>query len=130
MKAKKSYGQHFLHNEYFAEKISEIPSYTTGNALEIGPGKGALTKYLINKVDQFKVVEADQEMVDFLLSPDGLPLEKEQILQADFLKLDLNQVFNGESFTLIGNYPYNISSQIIIKMLENRELIRVSVKPD
>lgn len=123
MKAKKSYGQHFLQNEHIAQQISEVPAYETGNILEVGPGKGALTKYLTDKADQLKVVEADRDMVRILLADADLSMKPEQIIEADFLKLDLSGVFNGKPFTLIGNYPYNISSQIIIKMIQQREFV-------
>lgn len=124
MKAKKSYGQHFLKEESIAKRIAE--SLTLGDEykhiLEVGPGMGMLTKYLFDyKEHQLKVVEADQDMVNYLNA--NYPQLKENIISMDFLKLDMQQVFEGEPFALIGNFPYNISSQILFKAVDNRELV-------
>ena len=122
MKAKKSYGQHFLVNEDLAWRIADSLSmngYT--NALEVGPGQGFLTKYLLEKSVNLLVVEADRDMVSYLEK--HYPTLKERIIPADFMKLDLNQFFKDEQFALIGNYPYNISSQILFKMLDYRDQI-------
>ena len=122
MKAKKSYGQHFLINEGVAEKISNSFSGPVTHLLEVGPGKGALTKYLINKQNiQFKAVEADRDMADFLSNK--LFKERDGLILADFLKLDISHAFDGSPFHLIGNFPYNISSQIVFKLIENREYV-------
>ncbi|MBK7633962.1 MAG: 16S rRNA (adenine(1518)-N(6)/adenine(1519)-N(6))-dimethyltransferase RsmA [Saprospiraceae bacterium] len=123
MKAKKSFGQHFLVNEHIAEQIAEGFTKVTENAnvLEIGPGKGVLTKYLNKKNTHLKVVEADQDMVHYLIKNQIVP--NEDIIFLDFLKLNLSKVFDNEEFYLIGNYPYNISSQILIKMINSRELV-------
>ena len=124
MKAKKSYGQHFLINEPVSEKIAY--ALETGgagsNVLEIGPGKGMLTKYLLQRDINLKVVEADRDMVGYL-KRNYPKLNKDNIILLDFLKLNMSKVFDGESFYLIGNYPYNISSQILFKMVKYRELI-------
>lgn len=123
MRAKKSYGQHFLTNEAIAERIAKslVPHFPGGNLLEIGPGKGMLTKYLLEQDFNLYVVEADNDMVDYLLAHyDSL---HGRIISADFLKLDLNKLFNGESFRIIGNFPYNISSQIVFKMVDYREQV-------
>ena len=91
------------------------------NILEIGPGKGVLTKYLAKQDTQLKVVEADQDMVHYLIS--NKILEESQITFLDFLKLNMSKVFDGAEFLLIGNYPYNISSQILFKMINSKELV-------
>lgn len=121
MKAKKSYGQHFLNNENTAKRIAYFLERKEGikNVLEIGPGKGMLTKYLIEQDINLKVVEADRDMVNYLEKHyPGL-----QITMLDFLKLNLYKVFDGEPFYITGNYPYNISSQIVFKMINSYELV-------
>jgi len=123
MKAKKSFGQHFLVNEHIAENIANGLLKKDGlkNILEIGPGKGVLTKYLTKHETNLKVVEADQDMVDYLIR--AKIINEDQIIFLDFLKLNLSKVFDGEQFYLIGNYPYNISSQILFKMVNSKELV-------
>lgn len=123
MKAKKSFGQHFLVNEPVSEKIATSLERSEGfrNVLEIGPGKGVLTKYLSKQDINLKVVEADNDMVDFLVRNNIL--DPSQITLLDFLKLNLSRVFDGEQFYMIGNYPYNISSQILFKMINSKELV-------
>lgn len=122
-KAKKSYGQHFLINEPVAQRIADgltmIDQYK--NVLEIGPGKGVLTKYLLRKDINLRVVEADRDMVAYL--EEHYPELRDRIIFLDFLKLNMEKVFDGEPFLMIGNYPYNISSQIVFKMLKARHLI-------
>lgn len=120
MKAKKSYGQHFLKEESIAKKIAEslTLSNTYSNILEVGPGMGMLTKYLMEyDAHKFKVVEADGDMIVYLHQnyPDLIP----NIIAEDFLKVNLSSLFEGE-YALIGNFPYNISSQILFRLLENR----------
>ena len=123
MKAKKSFGQHFLNNELIAERIADSLSLdeSYSNVLEVGPGKGMLTKYLIEKPYSLKVVEADREMVAYLNH--HYPDLSKQIISADFLKTHLESLFDEEPFALIGNFPYNISSQIVFKMLYAKALI-------
>jgi len=122
LKAKKSYGQHFLNNPIITENIVEGLSYSGyENVLEVGPGKGVLTEFLIKKGIKLKVVEADRDMVNHLLY--RFPNFAENIIQDDFLKVNITKIFDGKPFALIGNYPYNISSQILFKMVENRDLI-------
>jgi len=123
MKAKKSFGQHFLTNESIAEKIAYSLNRSDGgrNVLEIGPGKGVLTKYLLQQDIHLKVVEADIDMVSVLQNT--FPKLEDDIIFLDFLKLNLHKVFNDEPFYLIGNYPYNISSQILFKMVNTKELV-------
>lgn len=123
MKAKKSFGQHFLNSEVITENIANGLQLTSSynHVLEVGPGKGMLTKYLLEKDFNLKVVEADRDMVSFLEK--NFPLLENKIIPADFLKLNLNDVFEGAQFGLIGNFPYNISSQIMFKMLDHKEQI-------
>lgn len=123
MKAKKSFGQHFLIDENISRTIGYSLQRKEGqsNVLEIGPGKGVLTKYLAEQQLNLQVVEADQDMVNYLVK--HKVIAEDQIIFLDFLKLNLYKVFNGQPFYLIGNYPYNISSQILIKMINAKELI-------
>lgn len=123
MKAKKSFGQHFLTNESIAKKIANslMMAGQIKNVLEIGPGKGVLTKYLAEQNINLKVVEADKDMVQYLTS--NKILGDNQIIFLDFLKLNMQKVFDGEPFLMIGNYPYNISSQILFKMANAKELV-------
>ena len=123
MKAKKSYGQHFLINENASEKIANALHRKEGikNVLEIGPGKGVLTKYFLKQDINFRAVEADRDMVAYL--KEHYPVLVDKIIFLDFMKLNLSKVFDGEPFYLTGNYPYNISSQILFKMLQHKELI-------
>ena len=123
MKAKKSYGQHFLKEESIASKIAQSLQLTDtyNNILEVGPGMGILTKYLLEYTDhEVKVVEADGDMVVYL-TEHYIQLASSIVAQ-DFLKVRLDTLFEGE-FALIGNYPYNISSQILFKQLDYKHLI-------
>ena len=119
VRAKKHLGQHFLKDENIARKIVESLHHS-GNLLEIGPGTGVLTKYLIQKANNFKVIEIDSESVEHLDSI--LPELKNNIIKGDFLKLNFSNYFDNE-FAIIGNFPYNISSQIFFKVIENRGLV-------
>lgn len=125
MRAKKSYGQHFLTNEHYARRIAESLTLTDqyDHVLEVGPGKGMLTKHLLDREEDFEltVCEADLDMVNYL--EEHYPQLGERIVGGDFLRAKLRDIFNGRSFGLIGNYPYNISSQIVFKMLDNYDLI-------
>ena len=124
-RAKKSYGQHFLTNEHYARQIAEALELTTlyKDVLEVGPGQGMLTKHLLDRREDFhlKVAEADRDMVSYLNI--HYPELSEDILEGDFLRLDMAEVFGGKAFGLVGNFPYNISSQILIKLLDNYRLI-------
>ena len=121
VKPKKYLGQHFLNDENIARKIVESLSISNySNVLEIGPGTGVLTKYLIEKKINLKLVEIDKDSVNFLKS--NLQIDPLIILENDFLKLQLDDVFN-DKFAIIGNFPYNISTQIIFKALEYKNLI-------
>lgn len=121
VRAKKALGQHFLRNVRIAETIADALSRYQMPILEVGPGMGVLTEYLLQKYPHTKVVELDPESVSYLkvAFPNLIP----DIIEADFLKLPLDKVYNGEPFLLIGNYPYNISSQIFFHMLEYKEMI-------
>lgn len=123
MKAKKSYGQHFLTNEELSSNIADslILTGTYNKVLEIGPGKGMLTKYLLAKDYELVVVEADRDMIQYIQQ--NYPQLSGQIISDDFLKVDLKLFFKDEPFGLIGNFPYNISSQILFKMLEYKSQI-------
>ncbi|WP_203294734.1 16S rRNA (adenine(1518)-N(6)/adenine(1519)-N(6))-dimethyltransferase RsmA [Luteirhabdus pelagi] len=122
VRAKKHLGQHFLHDENIAEKISDtltLEGYK--HIMEIGPGMGVLTKYLIQKGMPVTALDVDTESIAYLEKE--LPAINLTIEEADFLKIDLSDFFNGEPFAVTGNFPYNISSQIVFKALENRERI-------
>ncbi|MCQ2266007.1 MAG: 16S rRNA (adenine(1518)-N(6)/adenine(1519)-N(6))-dimethyltransferase RsmA [Bacteroidales bacterium] len=125
VKPKKSLGQHFLTNEDVARRIVESISSSPQSVLEIGPGMGVLTKYLLQKqYEQFMVVELDEESVEFLKL--HYPQLSENIIAQDFLKLDLEKIFNDQ-LVIIGNFPYNISSQILFKILEHKDLVNETV---
>ena len=122
VRPKKYLGQHFLNDENIAEKISNtltVQGYK--NVLEIGPGMGVLTKYLVKKEIDIIAMDLDSESINFL--EENYPNENLQILEADFLKTDLTDLFGDEPFSIIGNFPYNISTQIVFKTLENRSQI-------
>ena len=123
VRPKKKLGQHFLTENAIAEKIalSLTGHFNYNTVLEIGPGKGILTKFLLlNKEFNTYAVEIDEESINYLISESVI--EQDKIINKDFLKLDLNTLF-AEQFAVIGNFPYNISSQILIKILENRNQI-------
>jgi len=119
IKPKKSLGQHFLKDENIAKKIVGSLSKNSVNVFEIGPGTGVLTKYLIAEPDlNGFFIETDSEAVEFLKTK--FPENVSQIIHVDFLKLNINNFFCG-NFSIIGNFPYNISSQIFFKILEEKE---------
>ena len=123
VKPKKALGQHFLKDLSVARRIADsIDTCPQLPLLEIGPGMGVLTQFLMEKERPLKVVEIDRESVAYL--QDNFPKQlSDNIIAGDFLKMDLQECFNGHPFVLIGNYPYNISSQIFFKMLDNKALI-------
>ncbi|WP_460220157.1 16S rRNA (adenine(1518)-N(6)/adenine(1519)-N(6))-dimethyltransferase RsmA [Psychroserpens sp. MEBiC05023] len=122
VKAKKHLGQHFLTDESIAEKIANTLSLNGyEHVLEIGPGMGVLTKYLLDKPLKTHVIEIDTESVEYLKA-NYLNLAN-RVYEQDFLKYDLTKIFNNEPFAIIGNFPYNISTQIVFKTLEMREQI-------
>ena len=123
VRPKKNLGQHFLTDLSIAKRIADTVDEPYANlpVLEVGPGMGVMTQYLVEKPRPLKVVEIDRESVAYL--NENFPKLRENILGADFLRMDLNEVFGGQQFVLTGNYPYDISSQIFFKMLDNRDLI-------
>lgn len=130
VRAKKALGQHFLNDLTIARKIAETISFPQTSCikaewagipiLEVGPGMGVLTQFLLQSGRQLKAVELDMESVDYLHKV----YPELDVVHADFLKTNLHKIYNS-SFALTGNYPYNISSQIFFKVLENHDIIPV-----
>tara|TARA_B100000161_G_scaffold126180_1_gene89513 strand:+ start:246 stop:1001 length:756 start_codon:yes stop_codon:yes gene_type:complete len=116
--AKKHFGQHFLNEPSIAKNIVNQLEFKNKNLLEIGPGMGILTQFLYNKSINLKVIEIDKESIFYL----RLNYPKLNIIDGDFLELDLEEV-TRDKLSLIGNFPYNISSQILFKIFENRDKI-------
>lgn len=122
VKAKKHLGQHFLKDQSVAKNIADTLNLVGyENVLEIGPGMGVLTKYLLEKPITTYVVEIDTESVDYL--NENYPKLKDKIIAKDFLKYNINEIFEGKQFAIIGNFPYNISTQIVFRTLEYRSQI-------
>ncbi|WP_428741660.1 16S rRNA (adenine(1518)-N(6)/adenine(1519)-N(6))-dimethyltransferase RsmA [Tenacibaculum sp.] len=131
VRAKKHLGQHFLTDENIAKKIADtLTEKGYDNVLEIGPGMGVLTKYLLEKKPKVTVMELDSESVTYL--QETFPIEhikldtskeKFNIIEGDFLKKNFTETFNQQQVAIIGNFPYNISSQIVFKAIENREYV-------
>ncbi|WP_108867493.1 16S rRNA (adenine(1518)-N(6)/adenine(1519)-N(6))-dimethyltransferase RsmA [Aquimarina aquimarini] len=131
VKAKKHLGQHFLKDEEVAKKIGDtltLQGYK--NVIEIGPGMGVLTKYLLQKELHVLAMDLDSESIEYLNT--NFQLEHNntlkrnttfEVVEADFLKFDLDKIFSEEQYAITGNFPYNISSQIVFKTLENRSRI-------
>jgi 16S rRNA (adenine1518-N6/adenine1519-N6)-dimethyltransferase len=127
VKPKKSLGQHFLKDQNIALKIVDsIDVVGDVNILEIGPGMGVLSKFLLEKyADNLKLVEIDRESVEYLLQ--NFAIKPENLISKDFLKIDITTLFNNKPFVVIGNFPYNISSQIFFKILENKNIVPQTV---
>ena len=150
VRPKKNLGQHFLTDLTIARRIADtVDACPELPVLEVGPGMGVLTQYLAEKPRPLRVVEIDAESVAYLkktiyarwyegtevrgdenscdaesdLAPSHLRTPAPPIIEGDFLRMDLRQLFDGQQFVLTGNYPYDISSQIFFKMLDNRDLI-------
>ena len=131
VKAKKHLGQHFLKDEAIAQKIADTLSMDGySNVLEIGPGMGVLTKYLLMRGIDLVAMDLDEESIVYLNH--SFPLEHPEIfkktnglnvIEADFLKFDLQELYGDEQFAITGNFPYNISSQIVFKTLEMRKQV-------
>ncbi len=121
VRAKKNLGQHFLRSSATAKSIADTLPLLCNNCIEIGPGMGILTQHLLEKPIYTKVIEIDEESIDYLLANQIIPAS--QCIQGDFLKLPVEQFFGGEPFMVMGNYPYNISSQIVFKVIEHRDLV-------
>ena len=121
VRAKKALGQHFLTDQSIAKAIVDALEHDSPvrDVLEVGPGMGVLTQYLIERDDiDCRMVEVDSESVEYLLT--HLPGMQGKLMEADFLRLDLRRVFPG-SFRVIGNFPYNISTQIFFKILDHKD---------
>ena len=119
---KKKLGQHFLNDINIAQKIADLlQDQFCENILEIGPGTGVLTRFLIPYSQNLKLVEIDTESVAYLNQ--RYPKFQKNILSEDFLKMDLSKVYENQNFSIIGNFPYNISSQIVFKALEYRQYV-------
>ncbi len=131
VRAKKHLGQHFLKDEEIAEKIGNTLTFNGyKNVIEIGPGMGVLTKYILQKEVNLIAMDLDNESIEYLKT--SFPLEHPEIrngkgvykiIEADFLRFDLKTIFNEEQFAITGNFPYNISTQIVFTMIENKNQI-------
>lgn len=122
VRPKKNLGQHFLTDLNIAKQIADtVDACPDLPVLEVGPGMGVMTQFLVEKPRSFKVVEIDRESVAYL--QEHFPRLYNNIIGGDFLRMDLKEVFDGQQFVLTGNYPYDISSQIFFKMLDNKDLI-------
>ncbi|MBR0046684.1 MAG: 16S rRNA (adenine(1518)-N(6)/adenine(1519)-N(6))-dimethyltransferase RsmA [Bacteroidaceae bacterium] len=122
VKPKKFLGQHFLTDLHVAQRIADtVDACPDLPVLEVGPGMGVLTQYILPKGREFKVVEIDFDSVPYL--HEHFPQLGDNIIEGDFLQMNLRDLFDGRPFVLTGNYPYNISSQIFFKMVENKDLI-------
>jgi dimethyladenosine transferase len=122
VRPKKALGQHFLTDLNVARRIADtIDGFTDLPIVEVGPGMGVLTQFLVEKGCDLTVVEIDTESVAWLKA--NMPALDGHILEADFLRLDLGELFNGRKMCVIGNYPYNISSQIFFHILQWRNLV-------
>ena len=122
VRPKKNLGQHFLTDLSIARRIADtVDACPDLPVLEVGPGMGVMTQYLVEKPRPLRVVEIDRESVAYL--NEHFARLRDNIIGDDFLRMDLRQLFDGQQFVLTGNYPYDISSQIFFKMLDNRDLI-------
>lgn len=122
VKAKKHLGQHFINNDQLAKDITELLSFNKDfQILEIGPGMGVLTKFLMNVNINFKVIEIDKESITYLKNK--YPDFKENIIEGDFLKFDLKKNFKS-NISIIGNFPYYISSQILFRVWDHNDKIQ------
>lgn len=122
VKAKKHLGQHFLTDLNIAKSIADTLTFQGyEQVLEIGPGMGVLTQFLLKKTSQVSVIEIDSESVSYLET--HFPALQNRILFQDFLKFDIVNFFQRKPFAIIGNFPYNISSQIVFKLLEIRDFV-------
>ncbi|RXG14304.1 dimethyladenosine transferase [Leeuwenhoekiella aestuarii] len=130
VKAKKHLGQHFLKDESIAKKIADTLTYEGySEVLEIGPGTGVLTKYLLHKDSNVTAMDLDSESIVYLNHSFPLDYAEQMkgcslsVLEADFLKFDLSTLYGEKPFAITGNFPYNISTQIVFKMLEWRDQV-------
>ncbi|MDR2382903.1 MAG: 16S rRNA (adenine(1518)-N(6)/adenine(1519)-N(6))-dimethyltransferase RsmA [Prevotellaceae bacterium] len=130
VRAKKFLGQHFLKDKNIASKIVDSLEAATGNILEVGPGTGVLTQFLLQRPENLNLVEIDRESIAFLRATypefreSGIAGNRQTALyQDDFLEMELNNLFGNNSFSVIGNFPYNISTQIFFKVIEYKAII-------
>ena len=123
VKAKKQLGQHFLTDLSIAQRIVDaMDGLTNRDVVEIGPGMGVLTQYMLPRTDiDLKLIEIDHESVEYLQTE--LKVSPETIVEGDFLRIDLNELCGGRQFAVIGNFPYNISSQIFFHILDYKDLV-------
>lgn len=122
VRPKKNLGQHFLNDMSIASRIADtIDIEPKLPVLEVGPGMGALTQFLLQKKRKVNVIEIDNESISFL--KEHFPMLRNDIIEGDFLQMDLSKLYDGKPFLLTGNYPYNISSQIFFKMLDYKDYI-------
>ena len=122
VKPKKKLGQHFLTDLNVAAQIADtVDACPEIPVLEVGPGMGVLTQFLLEKTRELRVVEIDRESVAYL--HEHFPQLDGKVVAGDFLRMDLHTLFDGKPFVLTGNYPYDISTQIFFKMLDNKDLI-------
>jgi 16S rRNA (adenine1518-N6/adenine1519-N6)-dimethyltransferase len=121
VRAKKYLGQHFLNDINVAKRTTDLlKKRENQNILEIGPGMGMLTQYLIEKKTNLKLIEIDLESIVFL--ENNFSNIENKIIEGDFLKININNIFKSD-ISIIGNFPYNISSQILFKVYENKDII-------
>ena len=130
VRPKKHLGQHFLKDTSIAARIAETLELTeTTNVLEIGPGTGVLTEFLLQRPIALIAVELDRESVEYLNTryipqlPEATRKRFLEVVEKDFLKMPLEPLFSGEPFAITGNFPYNISTQIVFRLLEHRDRI-------
>jgi len=120
VKPKKHLGQHFLTDINIAQRICDSLSEENKNILEIGPGKGVLTNIMLSKDVNFRAIDIDRESIEYL--NEEFPEHQDKFILADFLKTDISTIFDS-TFQVLGNFPYNISSQILFKVLENKDIV-------
>lgn len=121
VKAKKKFGQHFLKDKAIAEKIVDaLKADNIDHVVELGPGMGVLTEFILKKDYDSSFIEIDEDAINYLCHT--FPEIRNRLVNMDFLKVDLEANFSGK-LALIGNFPYNISSQILFKMVEHREKV-------
>lgn len=124
VKAKKQLGQHFLTDESIARATVDAfnQEHRFKQALEVGPGMGVLTKYLVQRSDfELSVIDIDKESIEYLFQEEWI--ENKQLIHADFLNMNLKELFGDEAFGIAGNFPYNISTQILFKALEYKDQV-------
>lgn len=121
VRAKKHLGQHFLIDKNIAEKIVDSLEEKRGNLIEIGPGMGVLTDFILQRGYNLKIIDLDRDSISYLHKK--YPQLKSDIIEGDFLQLNVGELFEGKPFSVIGNFPYNISSQILFTVYDNRDKV-------